>query len=1204
MEIRRLVSKLKTPVFIACGLLVIYAVVGVYILPAVLKSKIPEIIHQETGRKALISNVEVQPFPLSLSVQGLEIQEHNGQTFAALDVFYIKMGFIQSIRQLALVIDEISLKKPFVHIARQKNGTLNFQDMVKAKADVKKEDNDHVFPVNIAKISLSEGKLAWEDASFTKPVKEDFHPINIDIENFTTHADQQARLGLSLALKSGGQLDWKGTASIKPLSSEGHIKLDKVMLETIMALALPDTMSFSIKGYEVLDADYKANYTAANGLKFFVNKGGVEIRDFQFLEKDRKNTLVKMPVFALRGIDFDSEKQTLVIDSVSANNADFKAWLNPQGVMNYQALIPASKPGSNSPNKAAASPTEPKAAPWKIKVNSVALTNIGVVFEDQTIKKPVVMNLKPVNFKLTNYSNESGANIPFQLSAGVNKTGLIKLAGNTVIEPFSVKAAVDIKGIALENFQAYLDKVARLDIIDGKLTIDGEAVLAMPKKDQLEVTFKGNSGIDNLLIRDQLLKEKGQKKDLVKIPVFALRGIDFNLGSKELVLDSVTAHNADVQAWLNPEGVINYQSSFSLTQSEVISVDKAVEKTVKPQTATWDIKVNTIALTNSSLNFEDQTQPKPVAMSYKPINLKLTHYSNNSGAKLPIQFSAGINNTGLITLKGDTVIAPLSANLDLDVKNVELEKFQPYFDKFVRLDVIDGAVHIDGKVSVAKQKQDKLDVKFKGNTGIASLLTRDQKNHRDLIKWEDLTLKDLAMDLLANRYTAASLVINKPYARVTIRKDKTVNLNDIVISDKSKPEPPLKSTQNKKSDPAKPYFKLGKIQVIDGSSDFSDLSLIMPFAAPIKSLDGGAGGVSSEPKSKVTVALKGNAYELSPVDVKGEISPYLGDYTVEIKFDGLPMPLMSPYMVQFAGYKVEKGKLTLGLKYTVVNRKLTASNSIFIDQFELGDKVENPNAISLPLELAVALLKDSNGKIKLDVPITGSLDDPKFSVGAIVADALINVLSKVVTSPFRALGSLIGSEKDMSTISFAAGNASLAKEQQAKLDTLAKALKERPVLNLDIKGAAFEEQDWPIIREEALYEQLKKRRAAEINKSAEKKIRDEYLGLSDDDYKRLLADMFIEKFPLLAEKSFLGTPQLMDPKAGDFYEIAKQKLFTIIKVGQSRLKRLASARAEAIANYVVKKGGVPRERVFILDSAVDPKRDNKEIVSTLSLHAN
>ena len=172
---------------------------------------------------------------------------------------------------------------------------------------IRKRDGQ-AFPVNIAKLSLSEGKLVWEDASFTKPVIEDIDPINIDIENFTTHADKQARLGLSLALKSGGHLDWKGTASIKPLSSEGHIKFDKVTLETIMALALPDTMPFNLKGYELLDADYKASYTE-NGLKFAVNKGGFEIRDFQFLEKGHNKTLIKMPVFALRGIDFDFEKQ-------------------------------------------------------------------------------------------------------------------------------------------------------------------------------------------------------------------------------------------------------------------------------------------------------------------------------------------------------------------------------------------------------------------------------------------------------------------------------------------------------------------------------------------------------------------------------------------------------------------------------------------------------------------------------------------------------------------------------------------------------------------------------------------------------------------------------------------------------------------------------------------------------------------------------
>ena len=981
MNIRRIVSIIKTLVIILGGLVAIYVVGSAFILPAVLTSKIPEIIHQETGRKALIAKIQVQPFPLSVRLQGFQIQEHDGHPFAAFDIFYVKLGLLQSIKRSALVIDELILKKPFVHIAKQKKGTFNFHDLIKTKAKADdKPVNPQLFPINIDQLSLSDGQLTWEDEGVDNPVKEELYPINLTVENLTTQADKQARLSLSLALKSGGNLDWKSMVSLKPGASEGHIKLDNVRLETLLPLALPDTARFYLTGYELFDADYKAAYTE-KGLKFAVNNGGLEIRDVLFSEKNGGQALIKIPVFALRGIDFNLEKQAVIIESVSADNADFQAWLNPDGTINYQALFPVSQAAPGNANTAAINTGEPKKSPWAVKINTMAFNNFGLDFEDRTLKKPVATRFKPINFKLTNYSNEDGVKLPVQLSVNMNKTGLIKLSG-------------------------------------------------------------------------------------------------------------------------------------------------------------------------------------------------------------------------------DTVIQPLSANLDVDVESIDLENFQPYYEKFVHLDVIDGALHIVGNAVVNGLGQDKPDVKFKGNAGITHFLTRDQALHKDLVKWDNLTLTDLDIDLSANRYTATALLIDKPYARVTIRKDKTVNFNDIVIRDKSKPPTGDKLVNKQQADDNKPYFKLGKIQVTQGSSDFSDLSLILPFAAQIKSLDGGASGVSSEKKSIMTVALDGNAYDLAPVNIKGKISPYLGEYHVDINFNGLPMPLVSPYMVQFAGYKVEKGKLTLGLKYNVVNGELTASNSIFIDQFELGDKVENPNAVSLPLKLAVALLKDADGKIKIDVPITGSLDDPKFSVGAIVTDALINVLSKVITSPFRALAALIGSEEDMSTIGFPAGNSYLTPPQQAKLDALAKALKDRPVLNLDIKGAAFVEQDWPIIREDALYELLKKRRADEINKNTDKKIRHEYVELSADDYKRLLADMFIEKFPLLAQKSFLGTPQLMNPKAGDFYEIAKQKLFTIIKPEQDRLKQLASARAQTVAKYIVQTVGIPVERVFILDTVIDPDRDNKEVVIALSLTTN
>jgi hypothetical protein len=276
-----------------------------------------------------------------------------------------------------------------------------------------------------------------------------------------------------------------------------------------------------------------------------------------------------------------------------------------------------------------------------------------------------------------------------------------------------------------------------------------------------------------------------------------------------------------------------------------------------------------------------------------------------------------------------------------------------------------------------------------------------------------------------------------------------------------------------------------------------------------------------------------------------------------------------------------------------------------IDQFELGEKIDNPKAVSLPMELAVALLKDSDGKIKIDVPITGSLNNPQFDIGAIISDALTNAIGKVISSPFRALAAIVGDDDaEMSTISFSAGSAELTKAEQEKLSVLAKLLKQRPALMLDVKGTAFQTQDWSAMREVALYDHLKEIRANEINKQDSKKILPEYVKLSDSDYKRLLANLFIEKFPQLAKKSPLGTPELTETNAGDFYEVAKQKLASNLNFDQFRLKELAAQRARTIASYLVQKGGVANAQVFIVDPAVDPQRDNNEIASVLALKIN
>lgn len=1079
MNARDILARVLKVLAVIGSILIIYGLTGFYLLPAVLKAKLPEMIAQSTGRKSSVEKIEFDPFLLRFNMEGFSLQEANGEPFFRFDQFYADLSAFRSLENQALTLDRVLLVKPWAKIAWLKSGQFNFADLLASEPESEQKD-ETVFPLAIEKLSVQKGHLVWQDARFGKPLQEEIVPINLEVDQLSTYAAEPFPIRLSTTLKSSGQFDWQGVASIQAMSSTGHIRLDKFSLQRIQELAVQDQLAITLRGNQFLELDYKVT-TSDKGLELSIEKSRFEIQDLAFSMKGQEPIQGKFAKVALEAdykVSFSGKQWRLVSDKTQLNLSDTQ------------------------------------------------LAGLG----------KAVVNIPAVDLVTRYQADNKGGRVNFSLTG------------------------------------------------------------------------------DKFQVRGVKMMEAGRSEPLVTVPFLAASGIGVDLGKQELSVKSVKAENGDIKAWLDAEGQLNYLKLLPEGASPENPARASQSASSDPSKPTpWKIALNQIEVDNFAVAFEDRTQKTPVLMNIKPIRFRLDNYANKDGLGLPLQFSAGINETGTIKLDGDAVIEPFSARLNVDIKDIALERLQPYLDQYARLDLIDGKWNADGKLAAGIQDGDRLDLKYKGDIAIEEFLTRDQILHKDFVKWKKLTLEEIDADVLANRYTAKLLLINKPYARVIIAKNKTINVNDVFMVDKSKsgqsvkPVKPGKSEKPKKSGqtgPNQTNFKLDKVQIVDGSSDFADLSLILPFAAQIKSLNGGASGISSALKSKIKVALKGNAYDLAPVSINGEISPYQGDYSVEMNFMGLPMPLISPYMVQFAGYKVEKGKLNLGLKYEVTEGRLTASNSILIDQFELGEKVENPDAVSVPLELAVALLKDSSGKIKMDVPITGSLEDPQFSVGKIIVDALLNSITKIVTSPFNAIASLVGAEENLDAVIFAPGKAELDQAQVKKLYGIASALKERPILSIDIKGAAYQEQDWPALRESALYDRLKKMKADEINKKGGTKILAEYVELSDEEYKRLLAQLFIEKFPLLADRSLFGTPKLKDPKAGDFYAVAKQKLAAVIKPEPNRLKHLASERAQAIATYLVQQGGVQHERVFILDPAIDPKRkgeDSKKIISFLSL---
>ncbi|MFI3189009.1 hypothetical protein BCS42_07870 [Crenothrix sp. D3] len=1136
-------QRLFTRIIIALLIVVSLSALTIYSLPIIVQSKILAIIEQETNRKASLNKIRVSFLPLTIQLQQFAIPETDGKPFASFDSLYISINALQSLKQSMLVFDKVALVKPIIHLIKQKNGSFNFDSLVKKKDDNQQENA--IFPVSITKLSLSEGNLIWED-SF---IKESVQPINLTVDNLSTAPNEKCQTTLQLSLASGGQLNWQSETSINPLHSTGHIQLNNIKLPRLLAVVSPEMKTTNFNGDTLFDSNYTVSY-ADNLLSFATNKTHIELHNFQYTEKDLVVKAVNVSHEADIKITDTKDGWLFATDKSKFNlhNFDFSE-LNA----NKTTLkIPTLSHETDFKIRYAPKPND-----WQFTVNKSTLTVNDGQF---SIEGQAKLAIKAANLihgvdKYTaNFSNRR-----WQISA--NKT------------------KIDVSDVQIDHLST-LFKIPLLSV---------ETAINLPITDKgVQVNLKQGK----LNSQHIQLFEKTQDKPLFEIPTLALNGVDFNLDKQEFTIDSLTADGADFRSWLNPKGLFNYQTLFPNNQiEEKLAI-------VEAKSAPWAINIKQIALTNFAATFEDRTLKKPVMVILKPVDFNLTGYSNKVGVKLPFQLNAGINKTGSIQLNGDSTLEPFSARLAISAKAIELEPFQSYLEKIAHLDIIDGRFATTGKLAIAIPNNKPLDLTLTSDVSITDLITRDQQRHKDFITWQSLVLKALAVDLQKDSYTADTLVIHKPYAKVTIKKDKTINFSDIFISDSQPTTPKTSSKAVTKQQQA--YFKLNKVQVINGSSDFADKSLILPFAAQINGLDGGASDISSDKKSTIKVSLTGNAYDLAPVDIAGQVSPYLGNYDLNLNFKGMPMPLMSSYMVEFAGYKVEKGKMSLGLKYKVLNDELTASNNILIDQFELGEKVENPRAVSLPLELAIALLKDYDGRIKIDVPLTGSLNDPQFSIGAIVSDALVNALSKVISSPFRALASLADSDEEFSSIHFSAGNAVLNKTQYEKLTALATVLKQRPVLMLDIKGIAFQQQDWPAMRETALYDLLKKARADEINKHTEKKILPEYVTLSDADYKRLLAELFIEKFPTLAKKSLFGQPELINTKSGDFYEVAKQQLSASLQGEKSRLKKLAGQRAQAIASYLVNQSSVPNAQVFILDTMVDTEK-NSDIASVLSL---
>ncbi len=836
-----------------------------------------------------------------------------------------------------------------------------------------------------------------------------------------------------------------------------------------------------------------------------------------------------------------------------------------------------------------------------------------LAFSDLSRSTPFEATLFPLQLTLDNFSTLKDRESPYAFTATIGKGGILAWQGNFSINPLSSQGRFELSGIKLRTFWEYFQDQVKCEVNGGSMDLAGEY-----KADLSGESIQAELIDGGIVLAGFKLGEKGSDVELISVPSFVIKGVNVDLSEKRAVVESVHSSEGWFALWRTEDGAINYQELIpaELSEAKDERTTEILEQAGDEERA-WVVRVNEVILENYGARVENRMFEKPMVATLDSINADLKNLSNEKEAETEFNLALSIDKKGRVEVEGVASIDPVSADLHLRAAKTPMRALQAYLETLTQAQLASAAANWDIQLKYNRLGSSGPLMRLTGDVRIDDINLVERSSSEDLAKCESLAANGLAFDVNPSKLSVSEIVLKQPHAKVIIFPDATVNLAKAFATQKGETgkedlllfEKIVRAfeLQLEKQMP----ISIDKVRVESGSADFADLFIKPNFAADIRDLNGTVKGLSSKPQTRADVFLEGKVDKQAPVKITGQMNPLSPDVNVDLalSFKNMNLTRLSPYSGRFAGYLIEKGKMSVDLKYKVSGDTLVGENEIFLNQLTLGERVDSPDATSLPVGLAIALLKDRDGNIELDVPVSGNLKDPEFNIGGVVAKAVGQVIAKIVTSPFALLASLVGGGEgeELDFVEFDFGKATLETTQAEKLDKLAKALQKRPALTLEIEGAADKQSDRVALAEAELLNQLKVAKVEELRKGGKTVVPTvEEMTLSYDDYARLITQRYTETFGKDPRTIFLGESKSAAEKRPAIDQeviisTAKQKLVEATAVDDSSLKQLAQERAVQIRDHLVQQGKIPADRLFLRGVEITEGSDQDTIRTNLKL---
>ncbi|WP_338478508.1 DUF748 domain-containing protein [Pseudomonas trivialis] len=845
-------------------------------------------------------------------------------------------------------------------------------------------------------------------------------------------------------------------------------------------------------------------------------------------------------------------------------------------------------------------PTDPDAKPFPLRIDSVKLAGGYVHFQDLRPSEPIEFLYDKLDFELKNLSTLPEDNADMTLVAAGPAGGQIDWKGNFSLVPITSEGTLKVTDGKMKAWWPYVRDALPLVLEDGVLNFDTHYTFSLTKETELKLT-NTTASIAPFAIKAP------DGRPLVRLERLDVSDTTVDLARQQVVVGKIRSNKLETWAAREADGQLDWQKLFA---SQPNKPARAPEPASAPATADspkpapaapskpWQVLLKDVQLRNYQVHLADRQAQPAVALELGPLNVDVQNFDSLNQKPFTLKLDSGLGKQGKLQASGEVNLNPVSARLKVNTQDIDLRVAQSYISPFIRLELRSGM--LGSNLDVNLTSTDPLKLQVTGRAQVDQLHTLDTLKTRDFLKWQRLVLEGV------NYQHGDSLSIDKvnllqPYARFMINDDRTTNIDDLLI-----PQPAnsgAKSSAKPAASKDKPLaIRIGQVAINDGSANFADFSLTPNFATAVQQLNGQIGTIDSRQGKPASVDIKGKVDRYAPVTIKGSVNPFdpMAALDIATSFKRVELTTLTPYSGKFAGFRIRKGRLNLDLHYVITKGQLKAENKVVVEQLQLGEKVDSADAVDLPIRLAIALLKDTNGRISLELPVSGDLNNPQFSVMPIVWQTLRNLVARAATAPFKFIGGLVtgGSSEDLGSVSFAAGSSDLDKGTENALNTLAKALKERPALRLEIEGTAAASSDGPFLAHERLereyqynYYKILQRRGDKVPAQAS------LLEVPEKEKAPLLEGIYRTRLKQQPPTEWKGL--------SDAERAAKLRdgVLTFWSASDVLLRQLGQDRASTIKDYLVDKGQLEDDRVYFIDTQLGQAEKDGRVVTPMHLDA-